>query len=78
MGTAKFKITFEALRDALLLPEDTEILHIVQCGEFRQERTLLIMVEHPSLPKRLEGEMIISIDPIWEMRHKLEFKDWGL
>ena len=78
MGIAKFKITFERLRDVLFLPKDTEILRIIQTGEFQEERMAVIMVEHPDLPERNEGDVIRNIEPIWRRRCIPEFEGWNI
>lgn len=52
----QFSIIFTLLEQMLMLPEDARILD-VECGlENRFNRTLTLMVEHPSMPEAVEGQ----------------------
>jgi hypothetical protein len=93
MGQAMFRVNGDFLMQLLNLPEDTKLLRIrehrpvtyyIPGGEAGEKvfypPDAELLVEHPCLPERKEGEEAVMASPHFRAvcQTAAEFKDWGL
>jgi hypothetical protein len=60
------RVDFSLLREALHLPEGTEIVKVYQDCRYRPD-VVEIVIRHPDLPPTYENEMILTIDPTFRI-----------
>lgn len=78
---AKLILTFEALKQALKLPEDAEIFGIEMTQNDLSKSQFRIFVRHPDLPKWNEGMEVITAIPTFKHEYAppiSQFEGWGL
>ena len=77
MGYARFRITFELLRDVLHLPAQTEIKLVAMPTSKYWHDECEITVEHPDIKTHPEGEVPPLVSPLFHKQDPVVFIDWG-
>ena len=72
MRMVKFRVASEFIRDALALPEDTQIRNIVRHDY--QPKTFVFYVEHPDLDEA--GDVIPEVIPVFTVDYDKKPSTW--